>query len=332
MARVALDAMGGDHAPASAVAGVIQAIREGHDVVLVGDEAVLAPMVAEQDVTVEIVHASQVIEMGAHPTRALRENPDASVVVAARLVRDGLADALVSAGSTGAAMAAAVFTIGRVPGVQRSPIASIIPASPKPVVLLDSGANPDCKPQHLAQFAVLGAVMAETYLDIDEVRVGLLNIGSEKGKGRELEKASWDLLEVLGQVDDRITFVGNVEGRDLATGVADVMVSDGYTGNMLVKTAEGVISMFVNASREVLADFSETERAGAMKLLDSVGERYNHEASGGGHLLGLNGVVVIAHGSSSASAIAASIALADRGASSDLPGRVAQRIAQDIEG
>jgi glycerol-3-phosphate acyltransferase PlsX len=332
MARVALDAMGGDHAPTQVVAGAVQAIGEGHDVVLVGDEAVLGPLVAEVGVAIDIVHASQVIEMGAHPTRALRESPDASVIVAARLVKEGLADALVSAGSTGAAMAAAVFTIGRVPGVQRPPIASIIPASPKPVVMLDSGANPDCKPQHLAQFAVLGAVMAETYLDLDHVRVGLLNIGSEKGKGRELEKAAWDLLEALGEVDERITFVGNVEGRDLATGAADVMVSDGYTGNMLIKTAEGVVSMFANASNEAMTDFSDEERAGALKLLNSVGERYNHEASGGGHLLGLNGVVVIAHGSSSASAIAASVALADRGASNNLAGRVAQRIAQDIEG
>ncbi len=330
MARVALDAMGGDHAPSEVVAGAIKAVSEGHDVVLVGDEAVLRPMLSDAGSSISVVHASQTIEMGAHPTRALRENQDASVVVAARLVRDGEADALVSAGSTGATMAAAVFTIGRVPGVQRPPIASIIPASPSPVVLLDSGANPECKPQHLVQFAVLGSVMAETYLDLDQVRVGLLNIGSEKGKGRELEKESWDLLADLGEVDDRIEFVGNVEGRDLATGVADVMVADGYTGNMVIKTAEGVISMFVNAAKETMAAWDAADVSGAKKLLGSVGERYNHEASGGGHLLGLRGVVVIAHGSSSANAIAASIALADRGASSDLPARVARRLAQDI--
>jgi glycerol-3-phosphate acyltransferase PlsX len=321
--------MGGDHAPAEPVAGAVLAAKAGLDVVLVGDEPVLAPLLSQHDVDIDIVHAPNVIGMGDHPTRALRERPDSSIAVAARLVADGGAAGMVSAGSTGAAMAAAVFLIGRIPGVQRPPIATVIPAVPDPVVLLDSGANPDCKPDHLAQFAVIGSVLASTYHGVGRARVGLLNIGEEAGKGRDLERATWDLLDRLGRVDDEIEFVGNVEGRDVAGGKADVIVTDGYAGNLVLKTAEGAIRLVAVAALESLADFPEETQTAALPVLAALRERFDPDNTGGAHLLGTKGVVVIAHGSSSARAIERAIHVAAEGAEHDLVAKVTERIAAD---
>lgn len=321
--------MGGDHAPAATVAGAALAVKAGHDVVLVGDEHVLRPLLSQHEVDIDIVHAPAVIGMGDHPTRALREKPDASIAVAARLVADGEAAGLVSAGSTGAAMAAAVFLIGRIPGVQRPPIATVIPALPEPVVLLDSGANPDCKPEHLAQFAVLGSVLAATYHGVEIARVGLLNIGEEAGKGRDLERATWALLDQLAAVDGGIEFVGNVEGRDVAGGKAHVVVTDGYAGNLVLKTAEGAIRLVATAALHSLGSFPEETQQAALPVLMSLRERFDPDNTGGAHLLGTKGVVVIAHGSSSARAIERAIDVAARGAADDLVGRVTTRIAAD---
>lgn len=321
--------MGGDHAPSEPVAGAVLAAKAGLDVVLVGDEPVLRPLVAQHDIPIDIVHAPTVIGMGDHPTRALRERPDSSIAVAARLVADGEAAGMVSAGSTGAAMAAAVFLIGRIPGVQRPPIATVIPAVPDPVVLLDSGANPDCKPDHLAQFAIIGSVLASTYHGVECARVGLLNIGEEAGKGRDLERATWDLLDRLGRVDDGIEFVGNVEGRDVAGGKADVIVTDGYAGNLVLKTAEGAIRLVALAAVESLSGFPEETQAAALPVLAALRERFDPDNTGGAHLLGTKGVVVIAHGSSSARAIERAVHVAAEGAKRDIVGRVTERIAAD---
>ncbi len=330
MARVAIDAMGGDHAPREIVAGAVLASKRGLDVVLVGDASQLGPLLIEHGVDLPVVHASEVISMGDHPTRALRERPDSSIVVATDLVRDGAADAVVSAGSTGAAMAAAVLRLGRIRGIQRPAIASVIPA-PSPVVMLDAGANPDVKPEHLVEFAILGAVMAETYFEVDPVRVGLLNIGEEKGKGRDLEKAAWDLLEHLDEVDPLLTFVGNVEGRDLATGKVHVIVTDGYTGNIALKSAEGAISLVAMTAMMEAVKLPEADRAGIAEVLSALKKRFDHETTGGAHLLGTNGVVVIAHGSSTASAFAAAVALAAEGADRNLVARVRRRLVADLE-
>lgn len=321
--------MGGDHAPSETVAGAALAAAAGRDVVLVGDESLLTPLVAEHDADLEIVHAPSVIGMGDHPTRALRERPDASIAVAARLVADGAADALVSAGSTGAAMAAAVFLIGRIPGVQRPPIATVIPALPDPLVLLDSGANPDCKAEHLAQFAILGSVLAATHHGVERARVGLLNIGEEVGKGRDLERRTWELLSHLGEIDDRLEFVGNVEGRDVAGGKADVIVTDGYAGNLVLKTAEGSIRMVAMAAFQSLSGFDEATRQAALPVIAALRKRFDPDETGGAHLLGTKGVVVIAHGSSSARAIEKAIEVAAEGAERDLVARVTERIAAD---
>lgn len=306
------------------------AAGRGLDVVLVGDEAQLAPLLAEHGVELPIQHASQVIAMGDHPTRALRERPDSSILVATELVRDGLADAVVSAGSTGAAMAAAVLRLGRLRGIQRPAIASVIPA-PSPVVLLDAGANPDVKPEHLVEFAILGAVLAETYFEVDPVRVGLLNIGEEKGKGRDLEKAAWDLLEHLDDVDRLISFVGNVEGRDLASGKAHVIVTDGFAGNIALKAAEGALSLSITTAMLEAAELPAADQAGVHQVLAALRKRFDHETTGGAHLLGTNGVVVIAHGSSTAKALAEAIELAAGGADRDLVGRVRRRLIADLD-
>ncbi len=321
--------MGGDDAPTVTVAGAIGAAAAGHDVVLVGDEAVLAPLLAEQDADLPIVHAPSVIGMGDHPTRALREKPDSSIAVAARLVADGEAAALVSAGSTGAAMAAAVFTIGRVPGVLRPPIATVLPSVPDPVILLDSGANPDCKPEHLAQFALLGTVMSETYHGKSLTKVGLLNIGEEHGKGRELEKRTWELLSLLGEEDDNVEFIGNVEGRDVAGGNADVIVTDGYAGNLVLKTAEGALRLTAKAAAAAMDGLPKEQQLAAAPILMALRDRFDPDNTGGAHLLGTKGVVVIGHGSSSPKAISGAIAIAAEGAERDLVSRVTERIAAD---
>ncbi|RPI21385.1 MAG: phosphate acyltransferase PlsX, partial [Actinobacteria bacterium] len=233
MPRIAVDAMGGDQAPHEIVAGAALAAARGIDVVLVGDAGRLQPLVDALDTALPVHHASEVIEMADDPAVAIREKKDSSIAVAARLVRDGAADGMVSAGSTGGVMAAAAFLIGRLPGISRPAIASVFPTGH---IVIDAGANLECKPHHLLQFAVMGSAVAAVYHSRVNPRVGLLNIGEEDGKGRDLEKDAFALLAAAPAVN----FVGNVEGRDLANETADVFVTDGFTGNVLLKTSEGV--------------------------------------------------------------------------------------------
>jgi glycerol-3-phosphate acyltransferase PlsX len=321
MARVALDAMGGDHAPDEVIAGGITAAEAGHDVVLVGDQAVISNRLAALGAELPFVAAGEVIEMGDDPTRAIREKPDSSIAVAARLVKSGEADALVSAGSTGATLAAAAVILRRAKGVVRPVIASIFPTPGSHTVVLDSGANPDCRPEHLVQFGIMGALVAELYLDVPHPRVGLLNIGEEEGKGRELEKEAFTLLS---QTD--LNFIGNVEGRDLASDRADVFVTDGFTGNVLLKTTEGAVQFIVEYLQAALIKLPPEDLALVAPVMSEVRQRLDHEEYGGGHLLGTTGVVVIAHGSSSRVAIANAVAMASDGADRDLAGHVARRL------
>ncbi|MEE9581554.1 MAG: phosphate acyltransferase PlsX [Acidimicrobiia bacterium] len=320
MARIALDAMGGDHAPEQAVLGAIDATERGVDVVLVGDESALAAELEAVGASLPVVHAPEVIFMAEDPAAAIRAKKGASVTVAADLVARGEAVGMVSAGSTGAALAAAAFVIGRIPGVSRPAIAAIFPLG-SPVVVLDVGANIDVKPEHLAQFAVMGSVVAQVYLDIANPRVGLLNIGEEEAKGRELEKEAFKLIKQLS-----LDFVGNVEGRDLGTERADVVVADGFTGNVLLKTAEGTARVVARFVLDALAtaEGAEIKEASQVVLpyLLALRDRFDPEAYGGGHLVGTKGTVVISHGSSSRVAIANALALASEGAERDLVGRI----------
>jgi glycerol-3-phosphate acyltransferase PlsX len=300
--RVALDLLGGDDAPGVVVAGALLVADERPDVevVLVGPPDVAAGALAERGAAgrLEVVAASQVIGMAEDPARAVRAKRDATVRVAARLVRDGEADATVSIGSTGAAMAAGLFTLGRVHGVTRPALALVLPAVAGSVVLLDVGATVECTPDLLAQFALAGAAYATVRLGLAAPRVGLLSVGAEPGKGDPLRKAAYDVLSSLP-----IRFVGNVEGGDVPLGGrADVVVADGFSGNVLLKGVEGAYAM----CRAALHDALGPAAVPALAALDPL----HPERLGGAMLLGVNGVSVVGHGGASARAVASSVELA----------------------
>jgi len=322
VARVALDAMGGDRAPLETVLGAVAAAERGHDVILIGDRAILAPLVVDHESYLPVVHASEVIGMHEDASRAIREKPDASVSVAARLVKDGTVSAFVSAGSTGASLATAAITIGRLDGVHRPAIATMLPTPGSPTVLIDSGANLDCRAEYYPQFALMGAVVAEVVFRIEQPRVGLLNVGAEREKGRELERSAYRLLE-----QTPVDFVGNVEGRDLAVDVVDVLVTDGYTGNVVLKTTEGTAEFVAQMALDAMATMSLEDQKRVLPVLSGLRARLDYETFGGAHMVGSRGVVVIAHGASSSVAIANAIALAADGADRDLVAKLAARVA-----
>ena len=294
--------MGGDHAPVETVAG---ALDSGVDVVLVGDEAALRPLMTGS--SMEIVHAPDVIDMADDPATALRDKRDSSIAVAARLVSDGEVDGLVSAGSTGAALAASALIIGRMEGVIRPAIAAVIPAGKKGKIVLDAGANPHVKAEHLVQFAIMGAALAETRLGIVSPTVGLLNIGEEPGKGRDQEREAFEALE-----KSAVNFIGNVEGHDIVADQPDVVVTDGFSGNVALKTSEGTSRLVMEAIKQELGGVL-IERPDLAELLvpriAGLRERLHPESYGGASLLGVKGVVTVAHGSSSRIAIANALRL-----------------------
>lgn len=322
MARVALDAMGSDHGPQETVAGAIRAAEEGHEVVLVGDEAALRPILAAKGADLPVVHASEVIEMHEDPAKAIREKSDSSVVRAARMVRDGEAEAMVSAGSTGAALASAAIVIGRLPGVHRPAIATLIPTPGAPTVMIDSGANPDCRPEYLVQFAVMGSLLSEVVLGVDRPRVALFNIGEEKSKGRDLDR------EVYGRLmETSLNFVGNVEGRDITHDTADVWVTDGFTGNVILKTTEGTANYALSLALEALTKLPEEMHPPVMRALGTIQEKLSPDKYGGAHLVGAKGIVIIAHGASSSTAIYNAIRMATEGAKGGLVEQLQARLA-----
>ena len=318
--------MGGDHAPAETVAGAVDAAAEGVDVVLVGDQSQLESELYERQSSLPIVDASDVIGMGDDPARALREKPNASISVAAKLVASGEADGFVSAGSTGAAMAAAAIIIGRVKGAARPAIATIFPTPGTPTLVLDSGANPEVKPEHLAQFAIMGSVAATALLGADPARVGLLSIGEEKGKGREIERAAYDLIEA-----GPVYFVGNVEGRDVATDKVDVIVTDGFTGNVFLKATEGTASLLNTYILEALSTLPAETQAAVMPVFAKVKEKMDWENYGGAQLLGIKGAALIAHGSSSRRAVTNALLMARDSADKDLAGRLTAALGESAQ-
>jgi glycerol-3-phosphate acyltransferase PlsX len=317
MSHIAVDAMGGDRAPAEIVHGAIDASRRGIEVTLVGDAPRLKELLRAAGGSVPVVHAAEVIGMADDPASAIREKKDSSVSVAARLVAEGAAGGFVSAGSTGASLAAAAFIIGRLPGVGRPAIASLLPNEK---MVLDAGANLSCRAEHLAQFAIMGSALAQIHYRVDPPRVGLINIGEEEGKGRPLDKDAYELLAAMPGID----FVGNLDGRDLARDTAEVFVTDGFTGNVVLKTAEGASQMVLGLLQLALAR-EELEKA-VRKLgpaLEGLHTSFDPDTVGGAHLLGTRGVVVIAHGSSSRRAIANAIDLAAEGVRDDLVAKIA---------
>lgn len=321
MPLIAVDAMGGDNAPHEVVEGALIAQGDGIDVVLVGDETTLKSLVGDRNSDISIRHAGQVIDMDDDPSHAIREKKDASIVVASRMVANGEADAMVSAGSTGAAMACAAFVIGRLQGVVRPAIASFFPTGQ---LVMDMGANLEVKSEHLLQFAVMGSALSQVYQHVNTPKVGLLNVGEEPTKGRDIEKAAHALLSS----SDAINFVGNVEGRDIATSKADVIVTDGFTGNVLLKTSEGAAKVIQNLIFEILARPEYQELVvSLMPAFAEMRERLSPESVGGAHLVGTKGVVVIAHGSSSRVAVANAISMASEGVNSGLVEKISDGIA-----
>ncbi|MGH9902473.1 MAG: phosphate acyltransferase PlsX [Pyrinomonadaceae bacterium] len=298
--RIAVDALGGDNAPEEIVSGTLAAAHKlpDHDFLFVGDEDVLRPLIADAPKNVSLKDARGSVGMGEEAAASVRTRPDSSVAVVASLVRTGEADAFFSAGNTGATVAAALLTVGRLPGCRRPAIATMLPFD-RPVLLLDAGATVSCRAHDLLNFAILGGVFARRYLRLGgDPRIGLINVGEEPGKGDELAKEAHALLES----DDRVNFVGNVEGRDIARGTADVLVTDGFTGNVVLKTAEGVAREILGMVRGAMTANAWTKLAAGVlrpRLL-AVRDRVDPENYGGSFLLGVNGSVVIGHGNSSA--------------------------------
>jgi phosphate acyltransferase len=299
--RIAVDALGGDNAPQDITAGAAAAARRlvRDEILLVGDRTLVgAAMVPEPPFNLFVREAGGPVGMDEDPASALRARPDASVAVAAGMVRDGEADALFSAGNTGATVAAALLRIGRLEGCRRPAIGTVLPLR-SPALLLDAGATIVCRPQDLLNFAILGSVFARRYFELDgEARVGLINVGEEPGKGNELTKEAYRLMSESGG----LRFVGNVEGRDVGSGVADVLVTDGFTGNVVLKTAEGVAREILGLLRSALAaGFFSKVAAGVLRPhLVGVRDRVDPENYGGSFLLGVRGSVVIGHGNSGA--------------------------------
>ena len=309
--RVAIDAMGGDNAPGAIVAGALQAVDElGVDVVLVGlDDAIRAELPSGVPPSgVEVVACTQVIEMHDEPGSSVRTRKDASVVRAAEWVRDGKVDAMVGAGNTGATMASALLRFGRIKGVSRPAIGVPIPVPfGQPHVLVDGGATVDCSPEWLTQFAVMGRAYSRVRFGVADPQVGLLSNGEERGKGDDLRKKTFAMLDGLPW------FVGNVEGRDIMTGKPDVIVTDGFTGNVAIKTVEGALKAAAGMVFTILGSTPEAKEAAevvAPMLLQGVTDYLDPDTIGGAVLLGVDGVCVISHGSSSERAIVNSIGVA----------------------
>lgn len=324
--KLAIDAMGGDHAPKEVILGVNRAIKAFPDikVVLFGKKDAITPFLETND-RVQIVHTDEVIEATDEPVRAIKRKKQASMVLMAKAVADGEAEACISAGNTGALMAAGLFIVGRIKGIERPALAPTLPtANGKGFLMLDLGANADAKPEHLLQYAIMGSIYAEKVRGIDKPRIGLLNIGTEKKKGNELTKRAYDLLE-----ETDIHFVGNVEARDLLECVADVVVTDGFTGNMVLKTMEGTASTIFTMLKTVFTSNLKNKLAAGLVKSDLVelGHLMDYTEYGGAGLFGIRSSVIKAHGSSNANAIFNAIRQARDMVNHDVPNTIEKAIA-----
>jgi glycerol-3-phosphate acyltransferase PlsX len=326
---VAVDAMGGDRAPAEVVAGALLSAEAGISVLLVGQEPVVAPLLEQADSrglvgSVEVLHAGEVVTMDDDPAKSVRRKKDSSPVRCAEAVRDGRADAMVSAGNTGATMASALLRMGRIRGIARPAIVTPIPGPlSTPTLLLDVGATVDCAPEWLVQFARMGAEYARLHHGIERARIGLLSIGEEMGKGDEMRKRAYDLLSKLPG------FIGNVEGCDLTLGRADVVVTDGFTGNVALKTIEGGMRTVLRLAAEALnLEVGDGVRVGELlePVLGPAVAQYDPDAFGGAVLLGIDGVCVISHGASNARNIDTAIRVAAECAEAGIVHRMKEAI------
>ncbi len=300
--KIIVDAMGGDYAPVEIIKGALEAVKEfGIEVVLVGDEQKINPELAKYNPEkVTVVHAPEVIGMGEPPAAALRKKKNSSIVLSTRLVKEGVGEAVVSAGNTGAVMGSALFGFGRIKGIHRPAIASVLPTIKGITLLLDIGANAVCDPQNLLQFAVMGSIYADKILGAHNPKVGLLNIGTEETKGNPLYLEAYKLLK-----KSNLNFIGNIEGREITAGIADVVVCDGFVGNVVIKFGEGLATDLMAMIKDELKRNIFVKIGAALVLSQAQGlkKRIDYAEYGGAPLLGVNGVCIICHGSSQARAI-----------------------------
>lgn len=328
--------MGGDHAPEPIVLGAIEAATHFADemeIILVGDEEAIRqflPPERARSLGIQIVHATECIGMEESAASSFRKKRDSSIAVATKLASEGSAEAVVSAGNTGAVVTASLLNLGRIAGVLRPAIASVVPTHHNgQCILLDVGANSDTKPLHLYQFALMGRVFARCVYGIPSPSVGLLNIGEESSKGSEVAQQAFKILNDNASL---LNFVGNVEGRDILRGTADVIVCDGFTGNVILKFAESVVGMVVGAIRNELKENLKFKLGAALlkPVFAKVKSRLNYEEYGGAPLLGLNGSVVIAHGTSSPKAIKNALRVAAKGARERVDTKIAEEVSREL--
>ena len=345
--KIALDVMGGDHAPAVTVAGAVQAAREfGIEIILVGPEDVIRRELAKHKtdgLALPLVHASQVLEMTDHPATAARSKRDSTMAVGANLVKRGEADAFVTCGNTGGALATGLFVLGRIKGIKRPALTTLFPSGDGFCLLLDIGANTEVKPEYLHQFAVMGSLYAERVFHLERPRVAIVSNGEEEGKGSELVKETVPLLKA----DSGLNFVGNVEGKDIVAGVADVVITDGFTGNVIIKFGEGIVKLLLTAlRRELRANLARNAALGLLPTvalaaltaqgvpdfllrlllglaaalalpaalllpgLRKVARRLDYTEYGSAPLLGLDGLLLVGHGRSNAKAVRGALRIA----------------------
>ncbi len=331
--RVALDAMGGDNAPGQIVLGAVQAAREyGIGVYLVGREDAIRAELARYDtrgLDLPIIHTDEVIEMDEHPAPAVRRKKNASMTLALQQVRDGTALGAVSAGNSGAMMAASLFTLGRIPGVDRPALGGLFPTRDNVCLVIDIGANTDCKPEYLLQFALMGSIYIERIFSVPSPRVGLLANGEEETKGNEQVQQAHQLLKANAATLG-LNFIGNVEGRDIPTGGADVVVCDGFVGNVVLKLSEGLAETLLGMLRAQMTSSLPSKLAAAVLRpgLRKVIKRLDYAEYGGVPLLGVKGSAIISHGRSNARAIKNALRVARQTAETSVAGAIAEGLAK----
>jgi len=334
MVTIALDAMGGDHAPGEIVAGAVAAAAadSSMNIVLVGDEPAILTELEKYpgNGRIRVEHAPDVVGMDEEPARAVRVKKHSSIVVAARLVGEGQADALVSAGSTGAQLAASIFGMGRIRGVKRPAICTVYPTARGFKLLTDAGANPEVKPEYLVQFARMGSIYARSFLGMENPTVGLINNGSEDKKGTETVRAA----HMLMREDSSLNFIGNIEGRDVPAGAADVMVCDGFVGNIVLKLTEGMATTLFSMIREKITSTPVRKIGAALnrKAFRELKQSLDYSEYGGAPLLGVRGVSMICHGSSNARAISSALKAAARAVESGFIGEMEQAFSAGSSG
>jgi len=332
--NIAVDAMGGDYAPHEIVKGAIKAAAEFDcDITLVGRAEILNVLAGKhRKPHINIVNATQVIEFNEHPVRAIRSKPDSSMVVGIKLLKEGKADAFVSAGNSGAEIVGSMLILGCVEGIERPPLCLLIDLNPAaPVLLVDAGVNADCRPNHLVQFAQLGTVYAQHILGVEKPRVGLVNNGEEETKGNRLAVDAYPLLKQAG-----VNFIGNIEGHEILRGKADLIVTDGFTGNVILKTIEGMSEIFQLHMKSATSLVSSTYNVQGEDFIRNLKastwlRRMDYREHGGAYLLGVNGNVVRAHGRSQSRAMKNAIGLAAEAAEDNLAAIIRERQAEFVK-